>query len=125
MMFGKKCRLLADLIGRSDHPSKATILEAFNKVRAGKRDVIAHSYVWSNSTSVKFIERQSGGEFKAIVHEFGMEEFTSYVVKYAADCTKFYNLLGVTIEEIEEFANAAFSLNRKSSKSPVRPTSKR
>jgi hypothetical protein len=46
MMFGRKARLLADLIGRSDHRDKAEILGSFNEVRTGKRDVFAHSYVW-------------------------------------------------------------------------------
>jgi hypothetical protein len=58
MMFGRKARLLADLIGRSDHPNKAEILGWFNKLSGmSKRDVFAHSYVWSDGEIVKFVDR--------------------------------------------------------------------
>jgi hypothetical protein len=64
MMFGRKARLLADLIGRSDDPKKAQILGAFNQLRGlSKRDLFAHAYVRSDGKSVTFLERSQGGEF--------------------------------------------------------------
>jgi hypothetical protein len=69
MMFGRKARLLADLVGRSDHPAKAVILGAFNDLRGmSKRDVFAHSYVWLDRKVIKFIDRQTGGEYRAKEH---------------------------------------------------------
>jgi hypothetical protein len=58
MMFGRKARLLTDLIGRSNHPNKKELLRAFNAVRGNKRDVIVHGYLWSKQIRVKFIERK-------------------------------------------------------------------
>ncbi|MGC2223198.1 MAG: hypothetical protein WA624_12935 [Methylocella sp.] len=46
LMFGRKGRLLADLIAKSTDPQKATILGTFNKLRGmSKRDMFAHSYL--------------------------------------------------------------------------------
>jgi hypothetical protein len=125
MMFGRKARLLADLIGHSDHPRKAEILGAFNKVRGGNmRDVFAHSYVRSGDGRVTFVERTSSNEFRATEHTFTMLELVQHVHDFAVSVTAFWNSLGVTKPEIEAFAMAAFSLNRKSKTSPTRPTSK-
>lgn len=58
MMFGRKARLLADLIGKSDDPKKAQILGAFNKLRGmSKRDMFAHAYVRSDRASITFLDR--------------------------------------------------------------------
>ena len=43
MVFGRKARLLDDLIRNSDDGRKQKLLEAFNKIRAAKHDIIAHS----------------------------------------------------------------------------------
>lgn len=58
MMFGRKSRLLADLISRSNHPNKAEILGPFNKLRgSNKRDILAHSYVSSTPNSVRIYRK--------------------------------------------------------------------
>jgi hypothetical protein len=55
MMSGPKFRLLADPIGRSDHPKRDQLLGALNKIRAiQKRDVFAHSYIESFGNAVNF-----------------------------------------------------------------------
>jgi hypothetical protein len=115
MMFGRKARLLADLIGRSDHPNKAEILGSFSKFRGiSKRDVFAHSYVWSDHSTVRFIDRQSGGEYKAKEHTFTLAQFTDHVLEVALVAERFYLALGATSEEVNDFGNASLSLNRRS-----------
>jgi hypothetical protein len=125
MMFGRKARLLADLIGHSDHPKRAEILGAFNKVRGGNmRDVFAHSYIRSGDDSVTFVDRSSSGEFKATEHTFTMLDLAKHVHDFAISVEAFWNALGVTKPEIEEFAMAAFSLNRKPKTLPAKPIAK-
>jgi len=125
-MFGRKARLLADLIGRSNHPNKAKLLGAFNAARGStKRDVIAHGYLWSNKNTVKFIERSISGEYRAIEHPYSVNGFTLHVKEFYDKSNAFYVALEVGWQEIQDFANAALSLNRKSAKSPGRPTRKR
>jgi hypothetical protein len=118
MMFGRKARLLADLIGHSDDPRKGQILGAFNKVRSkNMRDVFAHSYVRSGDGIVTFVDRSSSNEFKATEHKFTMVELAQHVYEFSDNVNAFWNSLGVTKPEAEEFAAAALSLNRKSKKS--------
>jgi hypothetical protein len=125
MMFGRKARLLADLIGRSDHPEKAKILGAFNKARGGnKRDVFAHGYIWSGPDTVKFIERSVSGEFKAVEHEFTLDELETHALNFILASQAFWDALGVTNDEAQAFANAALSLNRKPKTSPGSPAAK-
>ncbi|RDV05132.1 hypothetical protein [Undibacter mobilis] len=125
MMFGRKSRLLADLIKRSDHPQKSKILEPFNKIRGmSKRDVFAHGYIRGDAESVTFLERAAGGEFKATEHTFTFMEFQIHVATIAKLATEFYEALGCTREQVSDFANAALSLNRKSKKSPETPKSR-
>ena len=123
MMFGRKARLLADLIGRSDHPNKAEILGAFNEVRGtmNKRDIFAHSYVWSDQNLVKFIDRQAGGEYKAKEHSFTLKQFQNYVLEFSRSAARFYLSVGATRDEIDAFGDAALSLNRRSTTSHGEP----
>jgi hypothetical protein len=125
MTFGRKARLLADLTGRSDHPNKKAILSAFNAIRGNKRYAIAHGYLWTDQTSIKFIERNISGEFKTKEHSFTPKQFFDYVLDFSEKSTEFYNSLGTSRAEINEFAKAAFSLNRRSTTSPGRPTRRR
>jgi hypothetical protein len=115
MMFGRKSRLLADLIGRSDHPNKSEILGRFNKIRGmSKRDVFVHGYVWSDENSVKFIDRQSGGAYRARTHTFTLQEFKDYVLEFAMAGGEFYLALGATRKELNDFGNAALTLDQRS-----------
>jgi len=115
MVFGRKARLLDDLITHSDDNRKQKLLEAFNKIRAAKRDIIAHSYHGSNELSVQYVERNTSGRFKANVNTYTFNEFKQYV-------HKFYIALDASETKKNAFANAAFSLNRKSDTSPESPT---
>src|ERR1051326_8177509 len=52
MMSGRRAGLLADLVGRSDHPRKAEILNAFDKLRGmSTKDIFVHCCRWSNKRS--------------------------------------------------------------------------
>jgi hypothetical protein len=119
MMFGRKARLLADLIGRSDHTNKAAIQGVFNKLRGGnKRDVFAHSYQHSTETTVTFVDRSSGGEYRATEHTFTLAEFKAHVDWITSASREFLVALGADSAEFVAFANASLSLERKSKTSP-------
>ena len=121
MVFGRKARLLDDLIRNSDDGRKQKLLEAFNKIRAAKRDIIAHSYVASDALSVRYLERNTSGPFKAEVHSYSAKTLHAHVQGIANAASDFYNALGVEDAELDTFANAALSLNRKSRTSPGSP----
>ena len=119
MMFGRKARLLADLIGRSDHPNKAAILGPFNKLRgSSKRDIFAHSYVSSAGSTVTFVERSISGKFSAKAHTFTFKDLEEHVLMVTVEADAFYNALQIKGDEVDDFANAALSLSRKSKTSP-------
>lgn len=124
MMFGRKARLLADLIGRSDLPNKAAVMTAFNKVRGKNlRDVFAHSYLGASRDGVVFLERKSGGEYKGVEHPFTLKEFEKHVYRVLAESSEFQAAIGVSGEELQAFAQAALSLDRNEETSPDSPTS--
>jgi hypothetical protein len=114
MMSGPKFRLLVDLIKRSDHPQRDSLRGALNKIRAiQKRDVFAHSYIESYQDSVTFLSRTVGGEYEATDHKFTEATFGAHVKEVAEVGMQFYTALGVTRDELQAFAKAALSLNRK------------
>jgi hypothetical protein len=119
MMWGRKARLLADLLKRSDHPKKDELLRCLNIVRGQiKRDVFAHSYLYGTETTVTFLSRQEGSGFKAVEYTFTLPEFREHVKTFTQASADFQAALGVPSSELLAFAQAALSLNRKSSKSP-------
>jgi hypothetical protein len=122
MMFGRKGRLLADLVAKSDNPKKAEILGAFNKLRGmSKRDMFAHSYLRSSEDSVTFLDRSVSGEFRAEEHTFTLKEFRAYVTDFEIAIGAFRTSLGASSEQLVDFANAALSLSRNSKTSPGKP----
>lgn len=119
MMYGRKARLLADLVGRSDHPNKAQILGALNWIRGhSKRDIITHGYQKFDDDSIEFVERSSSGEFQARGHVFTNQEFLDHVRTLAQKGRQFQEGLGASQDDMRQFADAAFNLNRKSKTSP-------
>jgi hypothetical protein len=121
MMFGPKVRLLAGLIGASDHPQKAVLLGALGKMQAAKREAIAHGYMWSDLTMVRFVERNTGGGYTVKTHDFTLDQFKAHTDNFIDNGYEFYSALGLTDEETNVFADAAFNLARKEKKSPDRP----
>lgn len=114
MMFGRKAKLLDDLIKHSSDKRKGKLLEAFNKIRASKREMLTHSYVASDALSVTFMERNISGPFSAKLHTFSGDEFKEHVKKMTDAANEFFEALEVSQVEINAFVNAALSLNRKS-----------
>lgn len=111
MMFGRKGRLLADLIAKSDDPQRAAILGAFNKLRCmSKRDMFAHSYLRSTKDTVTFLDRSVSGKFNAKERTFTLDEFRAYVMDFEIAIGAFRTSLGATREQFEAFAKAALSL---------------
>jgi hypothetical protein len=124
MLFGRKGRLLADLIARSDNPKKERILSTFNKLRGlSKRDMFAHAYVRSDPNTITFLDRL-GGEFRAQEHTFTLDQFRAYVKAFENAGIAFSQALGASREELDAFAKAALSFSRKSNTSPGKPSSK-
>src|SRR5689334_19215041 len=65
MMFGRKVRLLVDLIKHSSDTRKPQLLSALGRVTRANRDLLTHSYVRSDADSVTFMERKISGPFAA------------------------------------------------------------
>jgi len=121
-MFGRKSRLLADLIAKSDDSKKAAILGAFNKLRGmSKRDMFAHSYLRSTKDTVTFLDRSVSGEFGAEENTFTLDEFRAYVMDFGDAIGAFRASLGASKAQFEAFAKAALSLSRNSNTSPGTP----
>jgi hypothetical protein len=113
MAVGAKFRLLADLIGRSDHPKKSELLGALNKIRGEtKREVLAHSYIRSSATAVTFLDRKGGGEYRAKEYPFSLLQFSSHVKILTQSGQDFEAALGADPKELRDFWDAAISANR-------------
>lgn len=125
MMFGPKVRLLSNLVGSSKDQKRNEIMSALRAITGTKRDVVVHGYMWSDETKVRFIERSKSGEFTAKSYEFTLESFILFVYKYNSDANDLYHSVGATYDSIQDFANAVFSLDRKSNKSTGNPASKK
>jgi hypothetical protein len=122
LTFGRKGRLLADLVAKSDDPQKSAILGAFNKLRGmGKRDMFAHSYLRSTKDTITFLDRSVSGEFSAKEHTFTLDEFRAYVMDFETAIGAFRASLGATREQLDAFAKAALSLSRNSKTSSGKP----
>ena len=124
MEFGRKITLLRNVVYRSDDPNKGKIVGVLGKIQnESKRNVFAHSFIFSTPTSITFIERSRGGDYKVTRHEFTMEEFVGHVNDFGAGAKEFSALLGATNEELQRFGEAAFNAETKATKSPVPPSS--
>lgn len=124
MMFGRKARLLVDLIKHGDHPKRTELLSAFGNITKANRDMIAHSWTRSDSRTVTFLERRLSGPFDAVEHEFSLKEFETLVWDVQAAGKQFRELLGANSAEMDEFAQAALRASRRRTKSAGSPASK-
>jgi hypothetical protein len=108
MTFGKKGKLLRELISRSSHPRKDVVRQAFNEASNSiDRDGIIHSYIESDAKTVSFISKNQSGTYKAKVKTFTLDEFRDAVELFVTKGDAFHRALGATPEEINEFAEAA------------------
>ena len=113
LMFGRKIRLLVDLIKHSDSPQKTALLSELAKITKANRDIITHGWVRSDAETIYFLERRHSGAFTAKEHAYKLKEFEDLVWVVQAAGSKFRDLLGYTPEEIAVFAKAALSASRK------------
>ena len=113
MLFGRKIRLLVDLIKHSNHNERVALLAVLGRITKANRDIIAHAWVRSDANTVVFLERKISGPFSAKEHAFSLPEFTAHVTEVATAGTEFRQLLNVSSPELHGFANAALNINRK------------
>lgn len=109
MEFGRKATLLRSLLKRSSHPKKEALLEALGKIQNNKRNILAHSYALSSSTTVTFIERKLARDYKAEEHTFTLPGFEAHVDAFVNAGTDFEEALGSPNAEVQAFAKAALS----------------
>lgn len=112
MMFGRKRRLLSDLIKHSSDHRREKLLAAFGALGRSKREIITHSYVASSAISVNFLERNISGSFKATTHDFSPQTFHEHVQMVAKAAEVFRDALEISQDELNSFVNAALSLNK-------------
>ena len=114
MAFGKRANLLADLVGRSDHPRKAEILGTFNRLCGmPKREIFVHSLLRPNDGEGHFLARSANGQFKTKSPNFTKDEVMDQLRAFAVAGSDFHIALGVTDADIQSFAAAAHSMSGK------------
>ena len=113
MEFGRKAMLLRALVKRSDHKHKDLILGALNKVQNdSKRNAFAHSFISSTLTTVTFVERYGGGEYKATAHTFTLPEFEAHVKALIQHSAALSTALDFQPVESQKFGDAALRANK-------------
>lgn len=116
LMFGRKARLLADLIGKSDHPRRSELLGLVNKVRGEtKRDILFHSTIGASKDGMKlvFTHRDAGQSFRTVEHSFTKKEFISHLQFLTNLAMDLQSELQISQEEMNSFRDAAFNASRK------------
>lgn len=111
MMFGRKARLLSDLLKNEKTYENGQLLSAFNSARGvSKRDIITHGYHILSNEKITFIERSISNEFKVRKHEFTFKEFLEYCGDFGRKVQAFEELLGPH-EEIDAFAKTCLNFS--------------
>jgi hypothetical protein len=114
MAFGRRGRLLADLVIHSDHPRKAQILGAFNKLCGmRKQEIFVHSFLQPNEEEGAFLARSANGQFRTKSPGFTKAELMDQLRAFAVAGSDFYIALGVTDADIQSFGAAAERLSTK------------
>jgi hypothetical protein len=113
MMFGRKIRLLVDLIKHSDDPKKSELLAVLGRITKANRDILTHSYVKSDMDSVTFMERKISGPFSAKEHSYTIAKFREHMNEVYQAELDFDRLLDTPRSDLDEFAQAALSAARK------------
>jgi hypothetical protein len=103
--FGQKLRLLHELIKRSDHQKKQSLLANIKILQSSNRDNITHAYIKSNRTNVTFMYR-ARGQYKSGELAFHIDEFSEHVAKMADATIQYQNEFGAS-EELRHVAVAA------------------
>jgi hypothetical protein len=111
MEFGRKLRLLVELLKRSNWPNRSLLLEAVRKLQGSKREMITHAYVASDDTHITFIYR-ARGEYFAKKLEYSASEFKDHVASMILASQKYQRALGAPMEDLIAFAEAALSVSK-------------
>jgi hypothetical protein len=107
MELGRKIRLVIGLANRSDHPQKAAMVGALNKLQnESKRTVFAHSYIYSDGDKVVFLERKAN-ETRVFKHTFTLVEFATHVNDFTTAGRALWSSSGVTDADMQTFIKAA------------------
>jgi hypothetical protein len=106
MEFGKKLRLVSELLKKGDVAGSAELLSAVKILQSSKRDPLTHGYISSNSTHVTFIYRNRGS-YSVDKHEFAIAEFQEHVAKMVKATIQFQKALAASADELVEFADSA------------------
>jgi hypothetical protein len=112
MMFGRKARLLVDLVKHSDIKQKNKIIEPFSIIRGAQRDMITHSYCSTDALSVTFLERSVSNTFRAKERKFTLNEFHAHVDNVTRAAEQFISAIDASPDEIIEFIEAALNLKQ-------------
>jgi len=66
MHFGRKAKLLRDLLKKSDLKTKSSIIDAFNKAyTAVYREKLTHSYIESDEKQITFVCKTISNDYSA------------------------------------------------------------
>jgi hypothetical protein len=107
MEFGRKLRILIDLLKRSDLKNKAALIESLRVLQRARRENITHAYIATSPTTLVFNYRSRGGEFTASRLSFSIKGFEDHVQKMIRAAQAFQNGLAVPVSEFDEFIAAA------------------
>ncbi|MBX3505174.1 MAG: hypothetical protein KF895_06805 [Parvibaculum sp.] len=121
LMFGRKARLLADLVARSDHPRRSELLGIVNKIRGQtKRDVLFHSTIGASEDGTKlvFTHRDAGQSLRVVEYSFTKKEFINHLQLLMNLTMDLQSELPASQEEMDGFRRAAFNASRKAKPSP-------
>jgi hypothetical protein len=106
MEFGKKLRLVSELLKNGDVTNGRELLSAVKILQSSKRDALTHGYIASNSSRVTFVYRNRGS-YTVEKLEFAIEEFEEHVANMVKATIQFQKALAAGEGELTEFANSA------------------
>lgn len=109
MEFGKKLRLLIELLKRSNFEKKSVMIESLRTLQGSKRDVITHSYIASDEKNLSFIFKARGG-YGASVLNFKIDEFSEHVLKMIVATQKFQDALSADVDELRYFGLVSLNI---------------
>jgi hypothetical protein len=114
MKFGAKCAQLQTLLGNSKLPNGGKAKELLNRIQhESLRNVFAHSFLVSDEHSVTFIHRElETGE--GTPHTLLRQEFFDHVQNFVDLSVDFQQALGLSNDQVAEFAAFALPLSTES-----------
>jgi hypothetical protein len=105
--FGRKLRILIDLLKRSDILNKDILVESLRTLQQSRRDNITHAYIATSPTTLVFNYRSRGGDFTANRLSFSIRGFEDHVERMIKAAQAFQNATGFSEAEFDAFIAAA------------------